>query len=67
MDKSKLYYLVQRGTNNRAQTLTKDPLIIDEVAVDRALKDYSELYEKITIEEFGRKFAIKVDDNHGKE
>ena len=67
MDKSKLYYLVRKGTNNRALTLTKDPLIVEETVVDRVMEDYSELYEKITIEGFEKKFMIKVDDDHGEE
>lgn len=67
MDKSKLYYLVQKGTNNRAQTTSKSVLIVEEVAVDQVLSEYSSRYEKITIEEFEKKFEIKADgDKSGK-
>ena len=67
MDKSKLYYLVQKGTNNRAQTTSKSVLIVEEAAVGQILSEYSSRYEKITIEEFEKKFEIKVDgDKSGK-
>ena len=61
MDKSKLFYLVMKGTNRQALTTTREPLLVTEDAVDRVLGEYSSLYEKISVEDFEEQFADNKD------
>lgn len=61
MDKSKLFYLVMKGTNRQALTQSRGPLIIREDAVDRVLSEYSSLYEKISVEDFEEQFVDNKD------
>lgn len=56
MDKDNLYYVVQKGTNNRGTTISHDVLMVDLDNVDRVLGTYSDLYEKITITDYEKKF-----------
>jgi len=56
MNKDELYYVVQKGTNSRGTTMSNEVLIVDADNVDRVLGTYSDLYEKMTITDFNKKF-----------
>ena len=58
MDKTKLYYIVQKGTNNRTTTNDRQPLMIVPEHIDDMLdKTPPDEYEKITVEEYERIFT----------
>jgi len=59
MDKQNLYYVVKKGTNNRAQTLDKCASIMDSDAADLEIKNWSPNHEKISIADFEEKFVDK--------
>lgn len=59
MDKQNLYYLVIKGTNDRALTTDKTPLISDAAAADRAVETWALSSEKISIADFEKMFVDK--------
>jgi hypothetical protein len=56
MDKTNLYYIVTKGTNDRALTTDKRLLIAESDAADREIERWHGSGEKITIEEFEKRF-----------
>jgi hypothetical protein len=58
INKKEMYYIVEKGTNARILNQTKDPLILNEEAKNRALSQwYKENYEGITIADYEDKFS----------
>ena len=60
MEKSKLLYIVRKGTNQRVLNMDKTPFIVEPEYIDRILKEYpydDNQHVKITIEEYNQKFT----------
>ena len=59
MEKSNLFYIVRKGTNQRILNMDKTPFIVESEYIDRILEEYpydNNRHTKISIEEYSLKF-----------
>ena len=61
MNKTNLYYIVAKGTNNRARTEGNEPLIVLPTHIDEVMDSLVAGFEEITIEEYERIFTEAVE------
>lgn len=61
MDKPNLFYIVVKGTNNRAQTEMNEPLIVQKESIDDIMAPLTDSFEKISVEEYERVFTEEVE------